>query len=1003
MANKMKKTLAVLCATLATAALASAVGVTVQSAQPVSAELVDAVVMSTYTRGEEFVLPESVTIKEGGVEYQTTDSYLVFPDGKAYTGDKFNLTDCGLYKAVFETKVNGKRYVAEKEFKVEEGIFTVGMMESSFTYGQLNAQFPQKWGLTHGLLVDLAEGDTLTYHKPFNIFEQDTSELLQFNCMTTDLSVGTVTIRLTDCYDASNYIEILYLRLYRQELYFRAGVSGGDTLGVHYIGPVDGYVTIDGVEYVYMRNRAGTMLPCNRDQATVGAGKNPYNNNLCMYLDTTDREHIRVHGKTDIEPYDRLITELNNDTMYNSYWNGFTTGDVFLSISASGYSGRATAPIEIGGIMGEKGEALRPTTNKDVTPPTIVIEREGNSAFISKGVAVQVPEAFARDTSALAGDVKCAVYYGYGTEYEAAVSLKDGWFTPTNYGDYTVVYQATDVFGNVATKTYRLTAATQITNGIEFTPPSFDGKVAGDSISLGGYTASGLNGNVQVSMTLTNPVGVTKTYKETDSILLDRAGEYVATYTYSDAAYSYTKDVTFTVADQGKLGFVGNIPVPEYFIKNAPYTLDQAMAYRYTASAPETVALKYYASFDGAEYTEINPNEMTVTASESVKIKVVSAVDSSLFMETENIPVVDVNFGSRLSLENYFVGDFEGEANTAGIVYTATKSGDATMKFVNVLSLKNFNFTFAGGVANSIGSLTVTLTDYYNNNNQMSITLYKDAAGNPLMKITGGRNMTLTQNFDSGARTSITCTGKEIAVNSADVMPQAIDFTTDKCLLAVTLHDATEGEELNVYQVGNQGLRKIYSDLTDPMLVTTPPERVAKIGDIFTVKKPDVTDVLTPILAKNVSVSVYYKGNPVTAEDGTVMLNVSDFSKEYDIKITSYGDYLITYSFTDGKNGEPYTDAVRVIDNVAPQITLNTTMIEASVGQEISVGYTVSDNVTAANKMEVWYIVMDAEAKMHVTTNAPFTMNTAGVYRLQVWCIDGAGNATKAEAILTVK
>jgi hypothetical protein len=187
------------------------------------------------------------------------------------------------------------------------------------------------------------------------------------------------------------------------------------------------------------------------------------------------------------------------------------------------------------------------------------------------------------------------------------------------------------------------------------------------------------------------------------------------------------------------------------------------------------------------------------------------------------------------------------------------------------------------------------------------------------------------------------------------------------------------------------------------MLVTTPPERVAKIGDIFTVKKPDVTDALTPILAKNVSVSVYYKGNPVTAEDGTVMLNVSDFSKEYDIKITSYGDYLITYSFTDGRNGQPYTDAVRVIDNVAPQITLNTTMVEASVGQEISVGYTISDNVTAANKMEVWYIVMDAEAKIHVTANAPFIMNTAGVYRLQVWCIDGAGNATKAEAILTVK
>ncbi len=1003
MANKMKKTLAVLCATLATAALASAVGVTVQSAQPVSAELVDAVVMSTYTRGEEFVLPESVTIKEGGVEYQTTDSYLVFPDGRAYTGDKFNLTDCGLYKAVFETKVNGKRYVAEKEFKVEEGIFTVGMAESSFTYGELNAQFPQKWGLTNGLLVDLAEGDTLTYHKPFNIYQQDTSELLQFNCMTTDLSVGTVTIRLTDCYDASNYIEILYLRLYRQELYFRVGVSGGSTIGVHHVGPLDGYVTIDGVEYVYMRDKSGTMLPCNRDQEAVGAGKNPYNNNLCMYLDTTDRDHIRVYGKTDVESHDRLITELNNDTLYNAYWDGFTTGDVFLSISASGYSGRATAPIEIGGIMGDKGEALRPKTNEDVTPPTVILDREGDSAFISKGIAVQVPDAFARDTSALAGEIKCAVYYGYGTQYEAAVSLKDGWFTPSNYGDYMVVYKATDVYGNVGTKTYRLTAATERTDGIEFTAPSLEGRVAGDSISLGGYAASGLNGDIQVSMSLTNPTGATKAYKETDSILLDRAGEYVATYTYSDAAYSYTKDVTFTVADAGKLGFVGNIPVPEYFIKNAPFTIDQVTAYKYTAGAPESIALKYYASFDGAEYTEINPDEMIVNASESVKIKVVSASDSSLFMETENIPVVDVNFGSRLLMENYFVGDFAGEANTAGVAYTATKSGDATMKFANVLSLKNFNFTFAGEAANSIGSMTITLTDFYDRSNQMAITLYKDAAGNPLMKVTGGRNMTLSQNFDAGARTSLIVTGTEISINSADVMLQTIDFTTDKCLLTVTLHGATEGEVFNVYQVGNQGFRKMYSDLSDPMLVTMPPERVAKIGDVFTVKTPYVTDVLSPILSKNISVTVYYKGNPVTAEDGTVMLNVSDFSKEYEIKINGYGDYLITYTFTDGRNGEPYTDVVRVIDNIAPQITLDTTKLEVSVGQEISVGYTVSDNVTATDALEVWYIAIDAEARVQAVSSAPFTMNKAGTYRLLVWCIDGAGNATKAEATLTVK
>jgi hypothetical protein len=65
---------------------------------------------------------------------------------------------------------------------------------------------------------------------------------------------------------------------------------------------------------------------------------------------------------------------------------------------------------------------------------------------------------------------------------------------------------------------------------------------------------------------------------------------------------------------------------------------------------------------------------------------------------------------------------------------------------------------------------------------------------------------------------------------------------------------------IDVYQVGNQVIRNLLSDTVDPQISVVAPERIAYIGEIFTVGIPVVTDVLSPILAKNVTVSVFFAG-----------------------------------------------------------------------------------------------------------------------------------------------
>lgn len=1007
MIRKAKKITIALCATLATAALAVTAGIGAHRAQPVEAEVVDNVVMTTYTKGEEFILPSSVTITDGGKTYETTESYIVYPDGKAYSGDKFILNSCGAYKAVFETKVNGKRYVAEKEFTVEEGIFSVSMPDSNFTYGALNDNFDDKWGYTEGLLANVAEGDYLKYNRPFNIYEEDTSNMLVFNLMTvgTDMSIGAVTIRLTDCYDPTNYMDIMYLRLYKNELYFRAGISGQATVGLYTAGPFDGYVNIDDVNYMYFVNKSGTMLPTNYDQATVGEGKTPYNNNLRIYLDMTDRDHVRVRGATDIYSFDRLITEFNNDIMYPYYWDGFTTGDVFLSISPSNFSGRNTAPLEIARIMDAYGEDLRPTVKQDVTKPTITLASEGSSAMIAKGIPVQVPTATAIDISGVVGGVKTAVYYAYGTSFQTAIPLIDGKFTPVTYGDYTVVYQATDVYGNVAQKLYVMMASTEADEGIQFTAPSFEGLKAGDFITLGGYTATGLNGNVNVSMTLTDTLNQTKAYSKDEKVFLERAGEYTVTYTYSDAAYVYTKEVIFTVADAGAIDFTSDVALPYYFIKNASYTLEGAEAYRYTASAPQEVKTKCFINFDDKGYVECNPEEVKIEAERTVQIKYVSIEDETVFIETSKVSVVDVGIdAAKLSIGEYFVGDFDYEVKPSNIIYTAKTAGDKTLEFVNPISFANFYFGFAAGKANAFGNMTIKLTDFYDRSKVVEIQLTKNNKGVGYMTVNGGKSILLTQDYTSGSNAYVNFANGMITLNTADELAFSSPFTFDKCLFSVTFYGMEAGASVLINKIGNQAMGRLFSDTANPMIYVEDIERVGSLGGSFVVNKPAVTDVLTPIVSKNVTVTVYYDRQPMEATDGTVMNKVRDFDKSYQLNTNEFGDYLITYNFTDGINSDVYRQEVSVIDREPPQLTLNTTHIEAKVGEEVpAISYVVTDNETASEKIEVWFLVVDCDAVIVTTSNTTFTIHMPGNYTVWVWAADANGNGIYKTVTLTVK
>ncbi len=967
----------------------------------VSAEMIDTVVMDTYVKGETFTMPESVTVKDGETEYEATDGYVVLPDGKAYKKGAIELTDCGVYTLVYEKTVDGKRLVASKEFTVRDGVFTVETEKSTIAFGELNEQFAGAWDYTEGLLVDLAEGDTFRYNRPINVYEQDYSEILAFNCMTDDLSVGAVTIRLTDCYDSSNYMDIMYLRLYANELYVRVGISGQATCAVYNVGSPDAYVYIDDIQYRVFRNKAGAMLPCNRSEEVLQGKRDPYANNIKFALDAKDKDHLRVYGLTDTEPRTTLITELNNEVIYPYTWDGFTTGDVFLSLSASGFVSRELAPLQVAAIMGVSGEQLRPDQYADTTAPTVTLDGNATTAKIVQGVPVKVPGASAQDISGIVGEVDYTVYYGYGTSAQRMVSVEKGYFTPNAFGTYTVVYRATDRYGNVGEATFVMYAEKSGERGIDFTYDKVTDVIAGDIVSFASYTANGLNGDVSVAVSVTDVDGKKTAYKPTDLVQLARAGVYTIEYTYGDGVYSYVDSYQLTVVNGNEIRFESLIATPKYFIKNATYTIDPVNAYKYTDQAPMVASTQAYVSFDNGEYKACDIAELKIDGASSVKIKIVSTENADVFIESETIPVVDVGFGGRLTYANYFAGDFENAPSNASIVYTTKNAGSSTLDLVTPISLNNFYFAFGALSDAPFKALTVTLTDYYDHAKKVDIVLSQQ--GDNYYFSVNEKSIRLSKAYNLGERQFVNYDGTQFSFNTDNVIPYDAGFTTGKCLMSITLPDASADTPIEIYQVCNQVIRGLLSDTVDPQISVVAPERIAYIGDKFSVYVPVVTDVLSPIVGKNVTVSVYYDGKPIESTDGVLMNRIADFTRTYEIEITSYGDYLVIYNYTDGRNAMSHTEIVKVIDREAPTMTLEVTEVTVAVEENVApVEVTASDNITASEDLTFWYIIVNERGQVEKSAKGTFYLTKKGDYTVYVYCSDETGNYVRSSYTLHV-
>ena len=960
-------------------------------------------------------VPETATVIIDGESYDSDSFYVILPDGNRVSSSNLTLDVCGEYSIVYEKTVGGKRYSAAKTFTVKKKVFELTSGSESMEYGTLNNQFVAV-GNPEGLKIGLAEGDVFALNKPFNIYENNLKDLISFNCMQTEpVLCNFITLRLTDCYDPSVYLDITYKR---GERYYStnivAGTCGGKTVGL--VQNEQGNVKV-----------GGDAFEIGKDGTTV-YGNNPDNgnySNLSYYLDTTDKNKIRIYVRVGDGTANALVSELNNDKAYQYSFKGFTDGNVFLSLRAQSLVGVSEAPIQIAKFGDFSGRDFLTTEYyKDDLSPIFLPDDFEKEYKIAVGKEVIVPEVNVKDDYGIRGLADYAVTYEKNTAGASNVSVKNGKFVPNKKGAYTIDYFAYDVYGNRSELSLNLYAV-EAENGI-----TADRKLGADVSAGERYKLSdivkikSLNENIlDIAVTIKTPGGETIEAESFAQVyVFDEVGTYSINYSYSDMFYGGEITADVNVVPNNLPKFENDkLYTNKYYIKNAEYSLLNVKAWNYTASGSEVVNTKTYVSYDGGEYAEINPKEFIVTGNSTVKFKTACADNENVYIESDLRQIVDAGYGNENAVEitKYFGGNMNTEIEDRVPALTAASS-DAHFEFINPLVFSQFGLGFeipltSDGRKQSATSMTITLTDYFDEDNKYEIEI--SGRNGRFVATVNGESYSLDSDWN-GVKVPIKMSGGILLIGTRNI-ETVNKFTGDLCFMSVKFDGVSSGFKVKVSEICNQSLTTVsttstkVSDGAAPYVYAKLPDEVGSLGQEIIIGRPYVTDVLSPSSYENLSVTVLKSGayGDETAKDinGRELRGITDFETEIKLILSDYGEYTIIYNYTDGRGNGKGTSLlyriVTVVDIEAPVLNLENEgkTVNVKAGETFKPKFTVTDNFTADEDLLVYYIVKDSDENFVSVSTSDITITKAGKYTVIVYVVDEAYNSVVKSYYVNVK
>ena len=990
----------------------------------VSVEVSDEI-ESEYAFGDKFTLPACTFEKDG--QSAVGIASLQFPDGTQSNKTEVTLNQSGRYVLKYIATIDGKVYTQEYAFSVFGRLASYESDKTTVEYGACTAFGANSVGLN----VRIANGDSLTFNHIFEMSELTMATKLLEGFIVPDVQ-GTadfsrMAFTFTDVEDPS--VQLVYYGNFHNDVnaygltFFTAAGNGQVQCGLEHVGKLHVGSTLGCmVPHSFMAMNTGLYYAA---QKPVPAA--PDSKTFCISYDSKTNQ-AWAGGK--------IISDLDDSNYYDSLWFGFPSGKAKLTISALNYNS-ATANMCFTSILGID---LSAENFIDEEVPEIAVHTDYEKmpdGIVGKNYPV--PAASARDQVSGACTVNVSVWYNYGAIDEKMVNLVDGKFAVEKVGAYAIVYEAQDYSGNVARKVLWLRA--KLSNYVPKLTVSVDEsyeteKTVGKFYSLPEAFVDGGSGNKEISYELKK--GQTNCPIVNGAFCLEEAGEWTLTCRASDYVGNVAvKTVTLNGVISDKPIILEEPHFPVAYISGSVYELPTLSVYDYSSgskvektcsisveNAGETKTYKAGDSFTPVVETSGETAKIIYSCEgETVTEKEVPVI---IVFKKERIPGTTERYEDIIALEEYFYTeeDFTFTNNVAlsnarGLLIQANEGTEkATLSFINSQIANSFSLEFFTVPNESkFSKMQLVLTDSVDVSISVTATLQKED-GQTLL-ILGDTRIAMLLDFDGSTATSFNvgfASGKfvvnsttSVAVSKTDAGEAFNGFPSGKINFKIVLSDVEAGASLFLNKICGINVNN-RQDNSRPML-TTMEQLVKNVfkDSVYNFQKMIVCDVLCP----NVSATLTVRspsGAVVTSIDG-VALSGTDAFREYEVRMTEYGDYQVTVQAKESEgwkytNQAYFTYTVTVTDGESPTIVFEDDFdTDLEVGDVLEIPeFTVSDNYTAEENITVMITITNPKGlPIYLYDGARgVRCEYVGTYRVTILLLDEMGNLTTFEKNVTV-
>lgn len=870
---------------------------------------------------------------------KVVDGKIISPSGASYEGNRFAVTEAGIYNVVY------KAYF-EKDGKIEEVDRSVKYLceRKSTDFFLCNDAATAYYGtyshstktVEHkGVILEMKQGASVTFDLTLDAdnLNLDTP-LINFIVDPSEIGVDDfteLTIRISDVNDEKSYVEILCIDGGRIDMNgtgtcVRAGFDGGITAG--YEAWVNKYITSNTGTGVWHSFHAYPSYEPTHD--------------MSLYLDYASK---KVYGSPSAMNYGNkvFINDFsgNNDLYKFSPWQGFTSGKVRVSIIPSKFK-NPTGKVLIKSVVGISFEnEFKP----DEIAPQIKIDYDGqdsnNLPLANVGRAYKIFSSVVTDNydEGLEADVS-VTYRDSVNKRNVNVSVKNGEFTPEKEGVYTITYRATDRSGNEA-ESVKLRISTtdseELILSSDFAVSDADVYSTVKIPETNDISVNGGSGKVYIERTIITPDGKSL-YAEGDSFVPEIIGKYVIRYSAKDyvgktGETSYELNVVATDAPV----FTGEIQLPPVLVKGFSYKI----------SVPEVVDASFSEQTEIIPVVRVNGEQITdsfVAEGNSVTVEFEATGKKGTTLKTFELPVIDGKNATDQAAYFYNAdGNVTVTENEDDVTLSTGK--DAKVDFANRLDASSFSATFEIRKAD-LKYISFILRDASDKN--VSVTLNLDVASGILYfgkesMVFSAHNGLMRLQYKNSQKRLLDVKGKEIYELSKDDAGNIFNGFSDGVYLSVEFK-GVRGEcsvaitKLGNHALGNKGESE-HADVMDPIISLRSSLKSEQfVGDMFEYPAFDAFDVFSDIAETKIRVTDP-KGNRLVSGD-------KDTTETF--KITEYGRYRITYIVKDSSGNETsLPKTVFVNDAEAPELTVgNLSKTEYKIGDAVSLpSYEASDNL----------------------------------------------------------